>query len=86
MANTTTYIDKIQVPSGSDTITANLIDTTSGYTKNTGTVTSVQVSATSPVVSSTNTAQSSTLSTTISLADAYGDTKNPYGSKRQAQY
>lgn len=41
MANTTTYINKIVVPNGSDTITANLVDTVSGYTKNTGTVTSV---------------------------------------------
>ena len=32
MANTTTYIDKIVVPNGSDTITANLVDTVSGYT------------------------------------------------------
>ena len=46
-----------------------------------GTVTSVQVAATSPVESSVNTAQTGTLSTTISLADAYGDTKNPYGTK-----
>lgn len=46
-----------------------------------GTVTSVQVQATSPVQSSVSTAQSSSLSTTISLANAYGDTKNPYGSK-----
>lgn len=46
-----------------------------------GTVTSVQVQATSPVQSSTSTAQSTTLSTTISLADGYGDTKNPYASK-----
>lgn len=46
-----------------------------------GTVTSVQVQATSPVQSSVSTAQSSSLSTTISLADAYGDTKNPYGAK-----
>ena len=52
-----------------------------GYTTNRGTVTSVQVSATSPVVSSTSTAQSSALSTTISLANGYGDTKNPYGTK-----
>lgn len=44
-------------------------------------VTSVQVQATSPVLSSTATAQNSTLNTTISLADGYGDTKNPYGSK-----
>lgn len=53
----------------------------SGYTTNTGTVTSVRVQATSPVNSSTSTAQSSTLNTTISLADGYGDTKNPYASK-----
>ena len=46
-----------------------------------GTVTNVQVSATSPVVSSNSSAQSSSLSTTISLATAYGDTMNPYGSK-----
>lgn len=46
-----------------------------------GAVTSVRVQATSPVVSSQNTAQSSTLNTTISLADGYGDTKNPYASK-----
>lgn len=51
-----------------------------GYVTSSG-VTSVQVQATSPVVSSTNTAQSSTLNTTISLANAYGDTKNPYGTK-----
>lgn len=44
MANTNTYIDKIVVPNGSDTITANLVDTVSGYTKNTGTVTSVGLS------------------------------------------
>ena len=46
-----------------------------------GTVTSVRVQATSPVQSSTSTEQSSTLNTTISLADGYGDTKNPYASK-----
>lgn len=46
-----------------------------------GTVTSVRVQATSPVQSSQNTAQDATLDTTISLADAYGDTKNPYASK-----
>lgn len=51
-----------------------------GYVTSSG-VTSVRVQATSPVVSSVNTAQSSTLDTTISLADGYGDTKNPYASK-----
>ena len=51
-----------------------------GYVTSSG-VTSVRVQATSPVVSSTNTEQTSTLNTTISLANAYGDTKNPYGNK-----
>ena len=46
-----------------------------------GTVKSVQVAATGPIQSSQDTSQTETLSTTISLADAYGDTKNPYGSK-----
>ena len=52
-----------------------------GYTTNTGTVTSIRIQATSPVVSSVSTASSTTLDTTISLANAYGDTKNPYGTK-----
>lgn len=52
----------------------------SGYGK-TGTVTSVRIQATSPIVSSSSAAQSTSLNTTISLANAYGDTKNPYGSK-----
>ena len=46
-----------------------------------GTVTSVRVQATSPVQSSSSTAATTTLDTTISLADGYGDTKNPYASK-----
>ena len=54
-----------------------------GYVTSSG-VTSVRVQATSPVVSSVNTAQSSTLNTTISLADGYGDTKNPYASKTKS--
>ena len=49
----------------------------------TGVVTSVRVQATSPVKSSTSTAQTSVLNTTISLANGYGDTKNPYASKTQ---
>ena len=56
------------------------VDTTA-YTANTGTVTSVQVQATSPVQSSVNTAQTSALNTTISLANGYGDIKNPYTAK-----
>lgn len=52
----------------------------SGYGK-VGTVTSVQVQATSPIVSSSSASSSTSLSTTISLADNYGDTKNPYASK-----
>lgn len=51
-----------------------------GYVTSSG-VTSVRVQATNPIVSSVNTAQSSTLNTIISLADGYGDTKNPYASK-----
>jgi len=47
----------------------------------TGTVTSVRVRAISPVQSSVSTAQTSSLDTTISLADGYGDSKSPYGSK-----
>ena len=52
-----------------------------GYTSNAGTVTSVRVQATSPVQSSQSVAQTGTLNTTISLANNYGDTKNPYASK-----
>ena len=52
-----------------------------GYTSNAGTVTSVRVQATSPVQSSQSAAQTGTLNTTISLANNYGDTKNPYASK-----
>jgi hypothetical protein len=48
---------------------------------NPGTVISVRVAATSPVQSSSSSLQTSTLNTTISLADGYGDTKNPYNSK-----
>lgn len=65
MANTTTYINKIVVPNGSDTITANLVDTVSGYTKNTGTVTSV-AAGTGLVTDKTNNAAITT-SGTISL-------------------
>lgn len=54
-----------------------------GYVTSSG-VTSVRVQATSPVVSSVNTAQTATLNTTISLADGYGDTKNPYASKTKS--
>ena len=54
---------------------------TSNYVTSSG-ITSVTIGATSPVQSSTSTAQNgSSASTTISLKDAYGDTKNPYGSK-----
>ena len=52
-----------------------------GYVTSSG-VTSVTIAATSPVVSSTSTAQTgASVSTTISLANEYGDTQNPYGSK-----
>ena len=79
----TTYESKAAVSGGTD---VSLVTTGEKYdwnnkTSNVGTVTSVRVQATSPVVSSTSTAQSVSLNTTISLADAYGDTKNPYSSK-----
>lgn len=79
----TTYTSKTAASGGTDVslVTTGEKYTWNNKTSNTGTVTSVQVQATSPVQSSTNTAQSATLNTTISLADGYGDTKNPYASK-----
>ena len=77
---TTAYVDNSVSNLSIPTKTSDLTND-SGFTTNTGTVTSVRVQATSPVQSSTNTAQSATLNTTISLADGYGDTKNPYASK-----
>lgn len=71
-----TYATKSEIPTNVSDLTND-----SGFTTNTGTVTSVRVQATSPVNSSTSTAQSSTLNTTISLDNGYGDTKNPYASK-----
>ena len=56
-------------------------DNPNGYTSNAGTVTSVRVRASSPISSSSNSLQRTSLDTTISLENAYGDTKNPYGSK-----
>ena len=54
---------------------------TNSYVTSSG-ITSIQIEATSPVISSTSTVQNAAAaSTTISLADAYGDTKNPYSSK-----
>ena len=79
----TTYTSKTAASGGTDVslVTTGEKYTWNSKTSNTGTVTSVQVTATGPIVSSTNTAQTETLSTTISLSDAYGDTKNPFGSK-----
>ena len=47
----------------------------------TGTVRSIRIQGTSPIQSSVNTTQTVSLDTTISLANGYGDIKNPYGSK-----
>lgn len=60
-----------------------LISTGSAWKKidNTDEVTSVQISATSPVASSISSSQTGSVSTTISLENNYGDTKNPYGNK-----
>lgn len=59
-------ITKLKLP---DNTVVQLKDTISGYTTNTGTVTSVRVQATSPLTSSQSTAQSGTLDTTISLSN-----------------
>lgn len=56
-------------------------DLANGKTSNTGTVTSITISATSPVSVSATGAITTSGTRTISLADAYGDTKNPYGTK-----
>ena len=48
-----------------------------------GKVKSVQISAQGPVISSVSTVQEGIVSTQISLADGYGDTKNPYGTKNK---
>lgn len=80
-ATDTTYTSKTAANGGTD---VSLVTTGEKYiwnNKGGGSVTSVQVQATSPVVSSQSTAQSGTLNTTISLANGYGDTKNPYASK-----
>ncbi len=66
-------IGAIKLPNGD---TYNFVDKVSNFG-----VASVQVQATSPVQSSVSTVSTTTLSTTISLADGYGDTKNPYTSK-----
>ena len=68
-------ISKIKLPSGS---TFDIKDNVSGYTTNTGTVTSVRVQATSPIVSSQSTEQTATLNTTISHATS-GVTAGTYG-------
>ena len=52
-----------------------------GFTKNTGTVTSITINTTSPVSGGSSTATTTTGTYTISLANGYGDTKNPYASK-----
>lgn len=73
-------ITDAKISNGTITLGSNTITPLTSETY-TGTVTSVRVQATSPVQSSTSTAQSTSLNTTISLANAYGDTKNPYGTK-----
>ena len=53
---------------------------TATYVTSSG-VTSVQVQGAAPVTSTVSTVQTGSLSTTIGLADGYGDTKNPYAAK-----
>ncbi len=80
-AYTAAEVGAMATTHAANAITSTDISNWNSKTSNTGTVTSVRVQATSPVQSSTNTAQTTTLNTTISLADGYGDTKNPYGTK-----
>lgn len=63
----------------------NLVITSDTEGEGGGTIISAQIQATSPVVSSDNSVQTSTFATTISLADYYGDTKNPYSAKSAHQ-
>lgn len=85
--DTSTYLtsytetDPVFSASAAAGITSTDITNWNAKTSNTGTVTSVRVQATSPVQSSVSTEQTTSLNTTISLADGYGDTKNPYGTK-----
>lgn len=76
-----TETDPVFTASAAYEISSSDITNWNGKTSNTGTVTSVRIQATSPVNSSTSTEQTTSLNTTISLANAYGDTKNPYGTK-----
>lgn len=78
-----TETDPVFSASAAAGIASSDITNWNGKTSNIGTVTSVRVQATSPVQSSTSAAQTATLDTTISLANGYGDTKNPYASKTQ---
>lgn len=59
---------------------ARLSGVPNGATKE-GTVTSLTIKTTSPIAGGSDTATTTTGSYTIALTDAYGDTKNPYGSK-----
>lgn len=80
-AYTAAEVGAMATTHAANAITSTDISNWNSKTSNTGTVTSVRVQATSPVQSSTSTAQTTTLNTTISLANGYGDTKNPYGTK-----
>lgn len=81
IAALSTETDPVFSASAAAGITATDISNWNAKTSNVGTVTSVRVQATSPVQSSTSTQQTASLNTTISLANGYGDTKNPYGTK-----
>lgn len=58
-------------------ITYNLVDNT----VNKGTVRNVTLTGTAPLTVTDNSSNTETINKTISLANGYGDTKNPYGSK-----
>ena len=69
-------LTKIKLPDGN---TYNIKDTVSGYTTNTGTVTSVTIKGTSPIVSSSSSAITTSGTRTISHADS-GVTAGTYKS------
>lgn len=58
-------------------VTYNLVDNT----VNKGTVRNVTLTGTAPLTVTDNSSNTETINKTVSLANGYGDTKNPYGSK-----
>lgn len=79
LPNSTTYDIKDATARSSIPTKVSDLTNDSGFTTNTGTVTSVRVQATSPITSSVSTDQTATLNTTIAHANS-GVTAGSYGS------